>query len=160
MSFPCIRAGAIYERKYLLGTSMARPVIAKVSGTVLSHCSQVQYSTALRYCARRVTGQPLAYGIALWLLVIPCLALWAWQTVQYCTVQDSLSLPRFPCAQAMVDVAKQVGADAVAHGCTGKGNDQVFLPALHCSVQCCSALHCAILYCAVLNCTACRCTVQ
>ncbi len=29
--FPCLRAGAIYERKYLLGTSMARPVIAKVS---------------------------------------------------------------------------------------------------------------------------------
>ena len=28
--FPCLRAGAIYERKYLLGTSMARPVIAKV----------------------------------------------------------------------------------------------------------------------------------
>ncbi|KAG2240911.1 hypothetical protein Bca52824_096987, partial [Brassica carinata] len=25
--FPCLRAGAIYERKYLLGTSMARPVI-------------------------------------------------------------------------------------------------------------------------------------
>eukprot|EP00850_Spirogloea_muscicola_P010669 SM000063S20059 [mRNA] locus=s63:539726:543417:- [translate_table: standard] len=53
--FPCIRAGAVYERKYLLGTSMARPIIAK----------------------------------------------------------------------AMVDVAKQVGADAVSHGCTGKGNDQV-----------------------------------
>ncbi|KAI3460740.1 hypothetical protein Pfo_017403 [Paulownia fortunei] len=52
--FPCLRAGAIYERKYLLGTSMARPVIAK----------------------------------------------------------------------AMVDVAKEVGADAVSHGCTGKGNDQ------------------------------------
>ena len=29
--------------------------------------------------------------------------------------------------QAMVDVAKAVGADAVAHGCTGKGNDQVCL---------------------------------
>ncbi|GMP34087.1 hypothetical protein CsSME_00007115 [Camellia sinensis var. sinensis] len=28
--YPCLRAGAIYERKYLLGTSMARPVIAKV----------------------------------------------------------------------------------------------------------------------------------
>ena len=28
--FPCLRAGAIYERKYLLGMSMARPVIAKV----------------------------------------------------------------------------------------------------------------------------------
>ncbi|KAJ1380464.1 Rossmann-like alpha/beta/alpha sandwich fold [Sesbania bispinosa] len=27
--FPCLRAGAVYERKYLLGTSMARPVIAK-----------------------------------------------------------------------------------------------------------------------------------
>ncbi|XP_059640531.1 argininosuccinate synthase, chloroplastic [Cornus florida] len=53
--YPCLRAGAIYERKYLLGTSMARPVIAK----------------------------------------------------------------------AMVDVAKEVGADAVSHGCTGKGNDQV-----------------------------------
>ncbi|XP_057480357.1 argininosuccinate synthase, chloroplastic-like [Actinidia eriantha] len=53
--FPCLRAGAIYERKYLLGTSMARPVIAK----------------------------------------------------------------------AMVDVASEVGADAVSHGCTGKGNDQV-----------------------------------
>ncbi|WRX18173.1 Argininosuccinate synthase - like 1 [Theobroma cacao] len=52
--FPCLRAGAIYERKYLLGTSMARPVIAK----------------------------------------------------------------------AMVDVAREVGADAVSHGCTGKGNDQ------------------------------------
>ncbi|KAL5716088.1 argininosuccinate synthase [Ranunculus cassubicifolius] len=53
--YPCLRAGAIYERKYLLGTSMARPVIAK----------------------------------------------------------------------AMVDAAREVGADAVAHGCTGKGNDQV-----------------------------------
>ncbi|KAG0496555.1 hypothetical protein HPP92_001246 [Vanilla planifolia] len=28
-------------------------------------------------------------------------------------------------AKAMVDVAKEVGADAVSHGCTGKGNDQV-----------------------------------
>ncbi len=29
--FPCLRAGAVYERKYLLGTSMARPIIAKVA---------------------------------------------------------------------------------------------------------------------------------
>ena len=29
--FPCLRAGAVYERKYLLGTSMARPIIAKVN---------------------------------------------------------------------------------------------------------------------------------
>jgi len=53
--FPVLRAGAIYERKYLLGTSIARPLIAK----------------------------------------------------------------------HQVDVAHQVGADAVAHGATGKGNDQV-----------------------------------
>ncbi|HEX4933518.1 MAG TPA: argininosuccinate synthase, partial [Gemmatimonadaceae bacterium] len=53
--FPMVRAGAIYNRKYLLGTSIARPLIAR----------------------------------------------------------------------AQVDVARQVGADALAHGCTGKGNDQV-----------------------------------
>ena len=53
--FPTLRAGAIYNRKYLLGTSMARPLIAK----------------------------------------------------------------------RQVEVARAVGADALAHGCTGKGNDQV-----------------------------------
>jgi argininosuccinate synthase len=53
--FPMLRAGAVYEGRYLLGTSIARPLIA----------------------ARQV-----------------------W------------------CAQ-------QTGADALAHGCTGKGNDQV-----------------------------------
>ena len=31
-----------------------------------------------------------------------------------------------PCiAKALVDVAKKEGADAICHGCTGKGNDQV-----------------------------------
>src|SRR3954465_4257141 len=53
--FPTVRAGAIYNRKYLLGTSMARPLIAR----------------------------------------------------------------------PQVEIARQVGADALAHGCTGKGNDQV-----------------------------------
>ena len=53
--FPTLRAGAVYEHKYLLGTSMARPIIAK----------------------------------------------------------------------AQVEVAVQEGAAFVAHGCTGKGNDQV-----------------------------------
>ncbi len=53
--FPTLRAGAIYGRKYLLGTSMARPLIAK----------------------------------------------------------------------RQVEVALDIGADALAHGCTGKGNDQV-----------------------------------
>ncbi len=53
--WPTLRAGAIYERKYLLGTSMARPILAR----------------------------------------------------------------------RQVEIALREGADAVAHGCTGKGNDQV-----------------------------------
>jgi argininosuccinate synthase len=53
--FPALKAGAVYEHKYLLGTSLARPLIAK----------------------------------------------------------------------HQVEVALQEGATAVAHGCTGKGNDQV-----------------------------------
>jgi argininosuccinate synthase len=53
--WPTLRAGAVYEQKYLLGTSFARPVIAK----------------------------------------------------------------------KQVEIARQTGCDALAHGCTGKGNDQV-----------------------------------
>ncbi|SCM81739.1 Argininosuccinate synthase [uncultured Sporomusa sp.] len=53
--WPTLKAGAVYEGKYLLGTSFARPIIAK----------------------------------------------------------------------AMVDVALKEGADAICHGATGKGNDQV-----------------------------------
>jgi argininosuccinate synthase len=53
--YPTLRAGAIYNRKYLLGTSMGRPLLAR----------------------------------------------------------------------RQVEIARQVGADALAHGCTGKGNDQV-----------------------------------
>ena len=53
--FPALKTGAVYEHKYLLGTSLARPVIAK----------------------------------------------------------------------HQVEVALREGATAVAHGCTGKGNDQV-----------------------------------
>ena len=53
--WPTLRSGAVYEHKYLRGTSFARPVLAK----------------------------------------------------------------------RQVEVARRVGADAVAHGCTGKGNDQV-----------------------------------
>ena len=53
--WPTLRAGAVYEHKYLLGTSFARPILAK----------------------------------------------------------------------RQVELAKKVGADALAHGCTGKGNDQV-----------------------------------
>lgn len=54
-SFPTLQAGAVYEGKYLLGTSFARPLIGK----------------------------------------------------------------------RLVEIAKKEGADAICHGCTGKGNDQV-----------------------------------
>ncbi|MCI4357937.1 MAG: argininosuccinate synthase [Thermoplasmata archaeon] len=37
----------------------------------------------------------------------------------------STALARPLIARTLVEVARQVGADAVAHGCTGKGNDQV-----------------------------------
>ena len=53
--FPTIQAGAVYEGKYLLGTSFARPLIGK----------------------------------------------------------------------RLVEIAQKEGADAICHGCTGKGNDQV-----------------------------------
>lgn len=53
--YPCLKADAVYEGVYLLGTSMARPLIAK----------------------------------------------------------------------GLVDIAHKEGADAICHGCTGKGNDQV-----------------------------------
>ena len=53
--WPTLRAGAVYGRTYLLGTAMARPILAR----------------------------------------------------------------------AQVEIAQAVGADALAHGCTGKGNDQV-----------------------------------
>lgn len=53
--YPTMKAGAVYENKYLLGTSFARPIIAK----------------------------------------------------------------------RIVEIAKEEGADAICHGCTGKGNDQV-----------------------------------
>ena len=53
--FPTVKAGAVYENQYLLGTSFARPIIAK----------------------------------------------------------------------RIVEIALAEGADAICHGCTGKGNDQV-----------------------------------
>ena len=53
--YPTVQAGAVYENKYLLGTSFARPIIAK----------------------------------------------------------------------RIVEIAKAEGADAICHGCTGKGNEQV-----------------------------------
>ena len=35
------------------------------------------------------------------------------------------SFARPPIAKKLVEIAKKEGADAICHGCTGKGNDQV-----------------------------------
>lgn len=40
---PCVKAGAVYENKYLLGTSMARPVIAKR----LVEIARLEHATAI-----------------------------------------------------------------------------------------------------------------
>ena len=55
--FPTVRAGAVYEDKYLLGTSLARPVIAKhqvvvalaVGAEALSHGSTVKGNDQVRF---------------------------------------------------------------------------------------------------------------
>ena len=52
-----------------------------------------------------------------------------WPTLKagakYETYLLGTSFARPPIAKALVEVAKKENADAVAHGCTGKGNDQV-----------------------------------
>ncbi|CAD6271975.1 unnamed protein product [Miscanthus lutarioriparius] len=94
--YPYLRAGAVYERKYLLGTSMARPVIAKMEFWISVLLTSLGYLRGVLYTATTTTMS---------------------------TSPDQWTDARG--ALPMVDVAKEVGADAVAHGCTGKGNDQV-----------------------------------
>jgi argininosuccinate synthase len=52
-----------------------------------------------------------------------------WPTLKagarYETYLLGTSFARPPIAKALVEVARREGADAIAHGCTGKGNDQV-----------------------------------
>jgi argininosuccinate synthase len=52
-----------------------------------------------------------------------------WPTLRagarYETYLLGTSFARPPIARALVEIARKEGADAIAHGCTGKGNDQV-----------------------------------
>ena len=55
--FPALRAGAVYEHKYLLGTSLARPVIAK-------HQVQValrEAATAVAHCCTGKGKEPVRF---------------------------------------------------------------------------------------------------
>ncbi|CAL5375222.1 unnamed protein product [Camellia sinensis] len=101
--YPCLRAGAIYERKYLLGTSMARPVIAK--HPITNWPFQLNSDGHLSILPDNLGRKHMPYNNP---LLIKSRDVW-WRKGW----------------RAMVDVAREVGADAVSHGCTGKGNDQV-----------------------------------
>jgi argininosuccinate synthase len=53
-----------------------------------------------------------------------------WPTVKSGAIYErkyllGTSFARYPVAKRQAEIAKMEGADAVAHGCTGKGNDQV-----------------------------------
>jgi hypothetical protein len=52
--WPTLRAGAVYEHKYLLGTSLARPVIAKRQAEIALETGADSVATAAR--ARATTG--------------------------------------------------------------------------------------------------------
>ena len=46
--YPTMKAGAVYENKYLLGTSFARPIIAKRIVEIAKRRAQTQSATAAR----------------------------------------------------------------------------------------------------------------
>jgi len=62
---PCVKADAVYENKYLLGTSMARPAI--VWWTSPARKAQLPSATALP--AREMTRSVSSYPSRLWLLI-------------------------------------------------------------------------------------------
>ncbi|MDX2273259.1 MAG: argininosuccinate synthase [Cyanobacteriota bacterium] len=62
--------------------------------------------------------------------ILPLITEYAFPAIQANALYEnryplSTALARPLIAKLLVEVAEQVGADAVAHGCTGKGNDQV-----------------------------------
>ena len=60
---PCVKAGAVYENKYLLGTSMARPVIAKR----LVEIARKENASATVPPAKEMTRSVLNWGSRHWL---------------------------------------------------------------------------------------------
>ena len=62
---PCVKADAVYENKYLLGTSMARPAIAKRLVDIARKEGQLPSATVLP--AREMTRSVLNYPSRLWL---------------------------------------------------------------------------------------------
>jgi len=72
--FPALRAGAVYEHKYLLGTSMARPVIAKhqvevalrEGATAVSHGCTGKGNDQVRFELAYQALAPELRGIAPW----------------------------------------------------------------------------------------------
>ncbi|WP_313133109.1 argininosuccinate synthase [Anaerocolumna sp.] len=58
---PCVKAGAVYENKYLLGTSMARPVIAKK----LVEIARLEYATAICHGATGKGNDQVRFELAI-----------------------------------------------------------------------------------------------
>ena len=63
---PCVKAGAVYENKYLLGTSMARPVIAKKLVEIAKRKALRLYATVPQ--ERKRPGTLLSLRLRPWLL--------------------------------------------------------------------------------------------
>ena len=64
---PCVQAGAVYEHKYLLGTSMARPGIAK--NWLRSQEKKALPLSATALPEKEMTRSVLNLGSKLWLLI-------------------------------------------------------------------------------------------
>ena len=65
---PCVKAGAVYEHKYLLGTSMARPAIAKQSRGDRSQGGRY-HNLPWRYRQEETTRSALSSASRLWLRI-------------------------------------------------------------------------------------------
>ena len=62
---PCVQAGAVYENSYLLGTAMARPLIAKILVDIAKKRALSPSATALP--ARATIRSALSWASRLWL---------------------------------------------------------------------------------------------
>jgi argininosuccinate synthase len=94
---PCVKAGAVYEHKYLLGTSMARPVIAKR----LVEIAKIEGATAICHGATGKGNDQLRFELTIKALApeLKIIAPWRiWtlssreEEIEYCR-QHGINLP-------------------------------------------------------------------
>ncbi|MGH2786305.1 MAG: argininosuccinate synthase [Actinomycetota bacterium] len=112
-----------------LDTSVAIPWLSEQGWDVVAVAVDVGQPADLNHAARRATALGAvdarvvdARARFVDAYCLPALHMNALYQGRYPLV-SALSRPCI--AEALVDVARATGADAIAHGCTGKGNDQV-----------------------------------